>query len=267
MPLSLRRPKRHPQPALTPDNSRSVSTPTLLSRLRNSTFSRSKASLLSSLAYESVRARTPPTPYSPSVKALPEPTFKAEARKAEDAKIDRWEKKGFMMSKEQRECLAGAECLGIWNPFTGENGMSFPFSRVDIVEMPQMAYSPSTTSTVLDDISEITIASDSSASTRIHESFDHLSRFLPTKTPTKLADIFTPPPPPSVFTPYRKITLRSRVREAKMNSAFGSPVMVPLRPESPDPKTPTRSSENSPDWTPISVPQTPLSKMGFGSYQ
>jgi hypothetical protein len=144
----------------------------------------------------------------------------------------------------------------------------FDKSRVDVVEMPQMAYSPSTTSTiVLDDISETTIASNSSSSTPTNESFDHLSRFLPTKTPTKLADIFTPPPPPPEFTPYRKITLRSRVREAKMNSAFGSPVMVPLRPESPDPKTPTRSSENSPDWTPISVPQTPLSKMGLGSYQ
>jgi len=136
-------------------------------------------------------------------------------------------------------------------------------SRVDVVEMPQMAYSPSTTSTVLDDFSEITIATDSSNSTPTHESFDHLSRFLPPKTPTKLSDIFTPPPPP----PCRKITLRSRVREAKMNSAFGSPVMVPLRPGSPDPKTPSRSTENSPDWTPISVPQTPLSKMGFGSYQ
>lgn len=30
------------------------------------------------------------------------------------------------MSKEQRECLAGAELLGIWNPITGDNGM-FPF--------------------------------------------------------------------------------------------------------------------------------------------
>jgi hypothetical protein len=132
MPLSLRRPKRHPPPALTPDhsNSRSVSTPTLLSRLRNSTFSRSKASLLSSLAYESVRARTPPTPYFPSVKPpRPGPKLKAEVKaKAEveaEAKIDKWEKMGFMMSKEQRECLAGAECLGIWNPITGENGMSF----------------------------------------------------------------------------------------------------------------------------------------------
>jgi hypothetical protein len=135
--------------------------------------------------------------------------------------------------------------------------------------MPQMAYSPSTTSTiVLDDISETTTASESSTSTPNHESFDHLSHFFPPKTPTKLTDIFTPPPPPPpVFTPYRKITLRSRVREAKMNSAFGSPVMVPLRSNSPDPSTPIRSSENSPDWTPISVPQTPLSKMGFGSYQ
>jgi hypothetical protein len=130
MPLSLRRPKRHPQPPLTPDhcNSRSVSTPTLLSRLRNSTFSRSKASLLSSLAYESVRARTPPTPYSPSVKPpRPGPELKvgvkAKAEAEEEAKIDKWEKKGFVMSKEQRECLAGAECLGIWNPITGENGM------------------------------------------------------------------------------------------------------------------------------------------------
>ena len=140
-------------------------------------------------------------------------------------------------------------------------------SRVDVIEMPQMAYSPSTTLTVLDDISESTTVSGSSNSTPTHESFDHLSRFLPPKTPTKLTDIFNPPPPPPVFTPYRKITLRSRVREAKMNSAFGSPVMVPLRPESPEPKTPTRSSENSPDWTPISVPQTPLSKMGLESYQ
>jgi hypothetical protein len=130
MPLSLRRPKRHAHPPLTPDNSRSVSTPTLLSRLRNSTFSRSKASLLSSsLAYESVRARTPPTPYSPSVKPpRPGPKLKIEVEakaEAEEAKIDKWEKKGFVMSKEQRECLAGAECLGIWNPITGENGMSF----------------------------------------------------------------------------------------------------------------------------------------------
>jgi hypothetical protein len=129
MPLSLRRPKRHPQPTLTPDHSRSVSTPTLLSRLRNSTFSRSRASLLSSLAYESVRARTPPTPYSPSIKPpRPGPKLKAEvgakAGAEEEAKIDKWEKKGFVMSKEQRECLAGAECLGIWNPITGENGMS-----------------------------------------------------------------------------------------------------------------------------------------------
>lgn len=137
-----------------------------------------------------------------------------------------------------------------------------------MVEMPQMAYSPSTTSTiVLDDISETTTASDSSNSAPTHESFDHLSRCLPPKTPTKLTDIFTPPPPPTEFTPYRKITLRSRVRETKMNSAFGSPVMVPLRSESPEPKTPIRSSRNSPDWTPISVPQTPLSKMGLGSYQ
>jgi hypothetical protein len=130
MPLSLRRPQRHPQPALTPDrsNSRSVSTPTLLSRLRNSTFSRSKASLLSSLAYESVRARTPPTPCSPSNElSQPGSKFKAEdeAKVEAETKIDTWEKKGFMMSKEQRECLAGAECLGIWNPITGENGMSF----------------------------------------------------------------------------------------------------------------------------------------------
>ena len=128
MPLSLRRPKRHPQPALTPDhsNSRSVSTPTLLSRLRNSTFSRSKASLLSSLAYESVRARTPPTPYSPHVSlSQPQPRYKAETSKVEGkVEIDKCEKKGFVMSKEQRECLAGAECLGIWNPITGENGMS-----------------------------------------------------------------------------------------------------------------------------------------------
>jgi hypothetical protein len=130
MPLSLRRPKRHPPPALTPDhpNSRSVSTPTLLSRLRNSTFSRSKASLLSTLAYESVRARTTPTPYSPNV-SLPQPGpelkvgVKAKAEAEEEAKIDKWEKKGFMMTKEQRECLAGSECLGIWNPITGENGM------------------------------------------------------------------------------------------------------------------------------------------------
>jgi hypothetical protein len=140
--------------------------------------------------------------------------------------------------------------------------------KFDGIEMPQMAYSPSTTSTiVLDDISETTTASESTTSTPNHESFDHLSRFLPAKTPTRLTDIFTPPPPPPVFTPYRKITLRTRVREAKMTSAFGSPVMVPLRSESPDPSTPIRSSENSPDWTPISVPQTPLSKMGFGSYQ
>ena len=128
MPLSLRRPKRHPQTALTPDhsNSRSVSTPTLLSRLRNSTFSRSKASLLSSLAYESVRSRTPPTPYSPTVTALPELKLRTEVRKIEaEGKGDKWEKKGFVTSKEQRECLAGAECLGIWNPITGENGMSF----------------------------------------------------------------------------------------------------------------------------------------------
>jgi hypothetical protein len=138
--------------------------------------------------------------------------------------------------------------------------------EADGIEMPQMAYSPSTTSTILDDVFETT-ASESSTSTPTRGSFDHLSRFLPPKTPTKLSDIFTPPPPPPEFTPYRKITLRSRVREAKLYSAFGSPVMVPLRPESPDPKTPTRSSENSPDWTPISVPQTPLSKMGFGSYQ
>jgi len=136
-----------------------------------------------------------------------------------------------------------------------------------VVELPQMAYSPSTTSTVLlGDISEIS-TSGSSDNTPTQESFDHLSHFLPPKTPTKLIDIFTPPPPPPVFTPYRKITLRSRAREAKMNSAFGSPVMVPLRGETPDPKTPTRSSESSPDWTPISVPQTPLSKMGLGSYQ
>ena len=138
---------------------------------------------------------------------------------------------------------------------------------VDGIEIPQMAYSPSTTSTVVpDDIAEITTASNSSSSTATHESFDHLSRFLPPRTPTKLTDIFTPPPAPE-FTPYRKITLRSRVREAKLNAAFGSPVMVPLRPESPDPSTPIRSSENSPEWTPISVPQTPLSKMGLGSYQ
>jgi hypothetical protein len=127
MPLSLRRPKRHPQPALTPDksHSRSVSTPTLLSRIRNSTFSRSKASLLSSLAYESVRSRTPPTPYSPCSE-LPrrEPRLNAEAEVKTSAKVDKWEKTGFVMSKEQRECLAGAECLGIWNPITGENGMS-----------------------------------------------------------------------------------------------------------------------------------------------
>lgn len=140
-----------------------------------------------------------------------------------------------------------------------------------IEEIPQMAYSPSTTSTIiLDDISEITSNSNSTSSTPTHESFDHLSRFLPPRpshTPTKLTDLFTPPLP--AFTPYRKITLRSRVREAKMDAAFGSPVMVPLRPESPDvePKTPIRSSENSPDWTPISVPQTPLSKMGLASYQ
>jgi len=136
-----------------------------------------------------------------------------------------------------------------------------------VVELPQMAYTPSTTSTVvLDDISEHT-ASESSNSTPTHESFDHLSRFIPPKTPTKVIDIFTPTPPPPEFTPYRKITLRSRAREAKMHSAFGSPVMVPLRGETPDPKTPIGSSENSPDWTPISVPQTPSSKMGLGSYQ
>jgi hypothetical protein len=127
MPLSLRRPKRHSQPALTPDNShsRSVSTPTLLSRLRNSTFSRSKASLLSSLAYESVTSRTPPRLYSPSSRLpRPESRLDAEAEIKASAKVNKWEKKGFVMSKEQRECLAGAECLGIWNPITGENGMS-----------------------------------------------------------------------------------------------------------------------------------------------
>jgi len=131
MPPSFRRPTRHPQPALIPDHSysRSVSTPTLLSRLRNSTFSRSKASLLSSLAYESVRARTPPTPCSPSIKP-PRPGQKhkvgvrAKAEAEEEVEIDEREKKGFVMSEEQRECLAGAERLGIWNPITGENGMS-----------------------------------------------------------------------------------------------------------------------------------------------
>jgi len=140
-------------------------------------------------------------------------------------------------------------------------------SKVDEIELPQMAYSPSTTSTViLDDISETT-ASNSSSNTPTNESFDHLSRFLPPQTPTRLTDIFTSPLPPPVFTPYRKITLRSRVREAKMNAAFRSPVMVPLRPEWPDPRTPTRSAENSPEWTPISVPQTPLSKMALVNFQ
>lgn len=126
MPLSLRRPKRDPQPALTLDHShsRSVSTPTLLSRLRNYTFSRSKASLFSALAYESVRSRTPPTPYSPNKNPQHEPKLTAEA--TANLKADEWKQRGFVMSKEQRECLAGAEGLGIWNPITGENGMSFP---------------------------------------------------------------------------------------------------------------------------------------------
>jgi len=142
-----------------------------------------------------------------------------------------------------------------------------PASKIDEIELPQMAYSPSTTSTViLDDISETT-ASNSSSDTPTNESFDHLSRCLPPQTPKRSTDIFSPPPLPPVFTPYRKITLRSRVREAKMNAACGSPVMVPLRPESPDPRTPTRSAENSPEWTPISVPQTPLSKMGLFNFQ
>jgi hypothetical protein len=146
--------------------------------------------------------------------------------------------------------------------------------------MPQLAYTPSLAATdnILDDISEIgsdnATESSATSNTPTHESFDHLSRFLPLRptnmSPTKLTDIFTPPSPaPAAFTPYRKITLRSRVREAKARSAFGSPVMVPLRPESPSPTptTPVRSSENSPDWTPISVPQTPLAKMGLGKYQ
>ena len=142
-----------------------------------------------------------------------------------------------------------------------------PASKIDEIELPQMAYSPSTTSTViLDDISETT-ASNSSSNTPTNESFDHLSRCLSPRTPTRLTYTSTPAPPAPVFTPYRKITLRSRVREAKMNAAFGSPVMVPLRPESPDPRTLTRSAENSPEWTPISVPQTPLSKMGLVKFQ
>jgi len=116
MPLSLRRPKRQPDPMLTPDKpSRSVSTPTLLSRLKNSTFSRSKISL-SSLAYDSVRARTPPTPYQVNTPLRPPLVKDAQKR-------DVWEMRGFKLTKEQRECLAGAECLGIWDPVTGKKGM------------------------------------------------------------------------------------------------------------------------------------------------
>jgi hypothetical protein len=118
MPLSLRRPKRQPNPMLTPDKPfRSVSTPTLLSRLRNSTFSRSKISL-SSLAYDSVRARTPPTPYQVDTPLL-SPQLKKDKKEC-----DMWEMRGFEMTKEQRECLAGAECLGIWDPVTGKKGVS-----------------------------------------------------------------------------------------------------------------------------------------------
>lgn len=266
MPLSLRRPERHPLPTATPEQSRSVSTPTLLSRLRNSTFSRSKASLLSSFAYESVRARTPPTPYSPSIKL---PQFEVVKPKSRP-RPDEWEKRGFKLTKEQRECLAGAECLGIWNPITGENGMS-PSSVGLMVEMPHLIDSPliASTDNHLDDISEIHAASESepdiSDTTPTNESFDHLSP--KSARPAKLEDIFTPPSPPRVFTPYRKITLRSRVREAKARSTVGSPVMVPFRSDSPDPKTPIRTAESSPDWTPISVPLTPLAKMALQQYQ
>jgi hypothetical protein len=45
--------------------------------------------------------------------------------------------------------------------------------------------------------------------------------------------------------------------------------MVPLQPESPDntPHTPGKNDDSSPEWTPISVPQTPLAKMELGAYQ
>jgi len=123
MPLSLRRPKRQPDPLLTADQSRSVSTPTLLSRLRNSTFSRSKASLLSSFAYETVRSRTPPTPYSPSTILPPcQPAFREQPMLEPEPKKDKWEERGFNLTREQRECLAGAVCLGVWDPITEEDG-------------------------------------------------------------------------------------------------------------------------------------------------
>ena len=123
MPLSLRRPKRQPDPLLTADQSRSVSTPTLLSRLRNSTFSRSKASLLSSFAYDTVRSRTPPIPYSPSTRLQScQPAFREQPMLEPEPKKDKWEERGFNLTREQRECLAGAECLGVWDPITGEDG-------------------------------------------------------------------------------------------------------------------------------------------------
>jgi hypothetical protein len=115
MPLSLRRPTRKVN---GPDSPlRSASTPTLLSRLRSSTFSRSKVSLLSSQAYDSVRSRTPPT-LSPS---LPDPPTTHSVVKD---RVDAGRRGRYLMTVEQRECLAGAEVLRIFDPVTGMEGES-----------------------------------------------------------------------------------------------------------------------------------------------
>ena len=120
MPLSLRLSKNKPQAS---SSKRAVSTPTLLSRIRSSAFTSSKVSLLAtSSPYDSVKARTPPIPVScapttarPAMKR-PKPYGALQAQWRASAKR--------LASPEQRDCLLGAECIGITDPLLGRIGES-----------------------------------------------------------------------------------------------------------------------------------------------
>jgi hypothetical protein len=136
----------------------------------------------------------------------------------------------------------------------------------------------------LDNISEIDSSFESDTitptapvtPTPMHDSLDHVSHFLPrhselTPPTRKPKDISSTPWPdrrrPTTdgggeFTPYRKITLRSRARP---HTACDSPVMVPLRGDSPGitPWTSAKIGTTEPGWTTVSAPQTPLAKMGL----
>jgi hypothetical protein len=134
----------------------------------------------------------------------------------------------------------------------------------------------------LDNISEIDSSFESNTiiptapvtPTPMHDSFDHVSHFLPrhseltppTRKPKDISSTHWPNRRrPTTgrggeFTPYRKITLRSR---ARLHTACDSPVMVPLRGDSPEttPRTSSKIGAIAPDWTTVSAPQTPLAKM------